>query len=79
MNKVKVLEHRLRIVDNLGDLEGKYVVLESKWNYEWGEDWSLCKAFPIQAGAHNEPVISLEILQDVRNLKAAGMDVKFEI
>lgn len=79
MAKVKVLEHRLRIVDNLGELEGKYVVIESKWDYEWGEDWALCKAFPIQPGAHNEPVISTEILQELRNLKAQGMDVKFEI
>lgn len=79
MNKVKVLEHRLCIVNNLGDLEGKYAVIESKWNYEEGEDWSLCKAFPIQTGAQNEPVISTEILQELRNLKSQGMDVKFEI
>ena len=79
MNKVKVLEHRLRIVDDLGDLEGKYVVIESKWNYEWGEDWSLCKAFPIQTGAQNEPVISTEILHELSNLKSQGIDVKFDM
>lgn len=79
MHDVKTLEHRLRIVDELFDLEGKYAVIESKWNYERDEDWSLCKAFPIQTGAHNEPVISTEILQELRNLRSQGMDVKFEI